>query len=56
MFMQLSKEEVYDYMFATYEKSSTIGINYGYQRFEKLLAPFGLSRRVSEVVKRILMN
>ena len=46
-FIGLDEGEKYDYIFSQYEKSITMGIQYGINRFESLLSPIGLNGKVN---------
>jgi len=51
-YMNLDENDRYEYLYQQYEKKNAIGLLYGLTRFETLLAPIGLSGKVSEEIKR----
>ncbi|MFD2163676.1 hypothetical protein ACFSJU_14800 [Paradesertivirga mongoliensis] len=55
-YYNLDDDDRYDYLFQQYEKSITIGIQYGVTRFESLLKPIGLSGPMTEEVSKTIFE
>lgn len=51
-FVKLDDVERLDYLFQQYEKSVTIGLQYGVNRFETLLKPIGFSGKVEKTIQQ----